>query len=136
MRLVSGVDIIGRGWRFPIKVNAKGGLDRSEGPDRVRDAIWIILSTSLGERLMRPEFGAGLQDYVFEPNSAVVRAELASSIRRALVQGEPRIELISLRVDPSPEQDSQVLVSLDYKIRDTNELFNMVYPFYLQEGTV
>jgi len=133
---VSGVDIIGRGWRFPIKVNAKGGLDWSEGPDRIRDAIWIILSTSLGERLMRPEFGAGLQDYVFEPNSAVVRAELASSIRRALVQGEPRIELISLRVDPSPEQDSQVLVSLDYKIRDTNELFNMVYPFYLQEGTV
>ncbi len=133
---MSGVDIIGRGWRFPIKVNAKGGLDWSEGPDRIRDAIWIILSTSLGERLMRPEFGAGLQDYVFEPNSAVVRAELASSIRRALVQGEPRIELISLRVDPSPEQDSQVLVSLDYKIRDTNELFNMVYPFYLQEGTV
>lgn len=133
---MTGGDIIGQGWRFPIKVNAKGGLDWSAGPDRVRDAIWIILSTSLGERLMRPDFGAGLKDYVFEPNSAVLRAELATTIRRALVQGEPRIELVSLRVDPSPEQDSQVLVSLDYKIRDTNELYNMVYPFYLQEGIV
>jgi uncharacterized protein len=133
---MNGADIIGRGWRFPIKVNAKGGLDWSEGPDRIRDAIWIVVSTSLGERLMRPEFGAGLKDYVFEPNSDIVRAELASAVRRALIQWEPRIDLVSLRVDPSPDQDSQVLISLDYQIRDTNELFNMVFPFYLQEGSL
>ena len=59
---MNGADIIGQGWRFPIRVNAKGGLDWSSGPDRIQDAIWIILSTSLGERLMRPEFGAGIQD--------------------------------------------------------------------------
>jgi len=133
---VDGADIIGRGWRFPIKVNPKGGLDWSEGPDRIRDAIWIIVSTSLGERLMRPEFGAGLKDYVFESNSEVVRAELASVIRRALVEWEPRIELVGLRVDASPDQDSQVLVSIDYQIRDTNELFNMVYPLFLTEGAL
>src|SRR5215470_1918530 len=133
---MSGTDIIGQGWKFPIKVNAKGGLDWSEGADRIRDSIWLILSTSLGERVMRPEFGAGLKDYVFESNSDVVRAELASAIRKALVTWEPRIELVALSVNPSPDQDSQVLIALDYQIRDTNELYNMVYPFYLQEGSL
>jgi phage baseplate assembly protein W len=133
---MNGSDIIGQGWRFPIKVNSSGGLDWSSGPDRVRDAIWIVLSTSLGERLMRPEFGAGLKDYVFEPNSPAIRAELASVIRGALVQWEPRIDIVDVTVQGSNDQDSQVLVSIDYQIRDTNELFNMVYPFYLQEGSV
>jgi uncharacterized protein len=133
---MSGTEIIGQGWKFPIKVNAKGGLDWSQGPDRIRDSIWLILSTSLGERVMRPEFGAGLKDDVFESNSDVVRAEIASAVRKALITWEPRIELVTLRVNPSPDQDSQVLISLDYQIRDTNELYNMVYPFYLQEGSL
>ena len=67
-------DLIGQGWKFPIKINAKGGLDYSSGADRIQDAIWIVLSTSLGERKMRPDFGAGVNDYVFQPNSAVVQA--------------------------------------------------------------
>lgn len=135
---MNGAGIIGQGWSFPIKINAKGGLDWSSGPDRIRTAIWIIISTSLGERLMRPQFGAGIKDYVFEPNSELVRAQLQSAIRKALVQWEPRIDLVAVRVDPSPDptQDSLVLVSIDYQIRDTNELYNMVYPFFLQEGSV
>src|SRR5262249_40955150 len=98
---MNGTDIIGQGWRFPIQVNASGGLDWSSGPDRIRDAIWIVLSTSLGERLMRPEFGAGLKDYVFEPNSPALRSELASVIRSALVQWEPRIDIIDVSVEAS-----------------------------------
>jgi phage baseplate assembly protein W len=133
---MNGTDIIGRGWKFPIKVNAKGGLDWSAGADRVRDAIWIIVSTSLGERVMRPRFGAGLKDFVFQPNSDVLRAELATTVRKALTAWEPRIELIAVRVDASPNEESLVLISVDYQIRDTNELYNMVYPFYLQEGTL
>ncbi|HKE25414.1 MAG TPA: GPW/gp25 family protein [Bryobacteraceae bacterium] len=133
---MNGADIIGQGWRFPIKVNAKGGLDWSSGPDRIRDAIWIILSTSLGERLMRPTFGAGIKDYVFEPNSEMVRAQLETAIQHALTTWEPRIDVVSVQASASPDQDSLVLVSIDYQIRDTNELFNMVYPLFLQEGTV
>ncbi|SRR6266851_395219 len=133
---MNGTDIIGRGWKFPIKVNAKGRLDWSEGADRIRDAIWIVVSTSLGERVMRPLFGAGLKDFVFQPNSDVVRAELATAIRKALTAWEPRIELIAVRAETSPNEESLVLISLDYQIRDTNELYNMVYPFYLQEGTL
>ncbi len=130
---MSDVDLIGKGWKFPIKVNAKGGLSYSDGPDRIRDAIWIILSTSWSERLVRPDFGAGAYEYVFQPNSDVVRTQLAAAVREALLKWEPRIELLNVSVREGL-QPSQVLASIDYRIRSTNELFNLVYPLYLQEG--
>lgn len=133
---MNGSDIIGQGWSFPIKINAKGGLDWSNGQDRIQAAIWIILSTTPGERLMLPGFGADIKDYVFESNSELVCAQLQSGIQRALTQWEPRIQVVSVQATPSTEQDSLILVSIDYQIRDTNELFNMVYPFFLTEGTL
>jgi phage baseplate assembly protein W len=136
MRLVNGTDIIGQGWSLRIKVNAKGGLDWSNGPDRIQAAIWIILSTTPGERLMLPSFGAGIKDYVFESNSELICAQLQNGIQKALTQWEPRIQVVSVQATPSPEQESLVLISIDYQILDTNELFNMVYPFFLTEGTL
>ena len=133
---MNGGDIIGQGWSFPIKVNAKGGLDWSSGPDRIQASIWMILSTSPGERLMLPTFGAGIKDYVFESNSEVVCARLQTAIRKALTQWEPRIDHVSVQATPSPDQASLVLVNITYQIRDTNELYNMVYPFFLTEGTL
>ena len=127
-------DFTGKGWRFPLKVNAKGGLSWSEGPERIQDAVWIIIKTALGERVMRPRFGAGVDDFVFQPNSPAIRTALASSIKSALLEWEPRIELEAVRVDPVPGEPSQVLASIEYRIRTTNELFNVVYPFYLEEG--
>jgi uncharacterized protein len=128
------VDLVGTGWSFPVKVNARGGLSWTTGVRRIEDSIWIIVSTSLGERIMRPNFGAGAHDFVFQPNSALMRTNLAAAIRDALVHWEPRIELVSVRVDPSPDLESQVLASIEYRVRTTNELFNLVYPLYLQEG--
>ena len=129
-----GNDFIGKGWRFPITVNAKGGIDWSEGPDRISDAIWIIIKTSLGERVMRPTFGAGVNDFVFQSNSSLIRTQLVASIKQALLKWEPRINLKQVIANPVTGEPSQVLVSIEYAIRDTNELFNVVYPFYLQEG--
>lgn len=125
---------IGRGWRFPIKVNARGAIDWSDGPDRLRDAIWIVVKTAMGERIMRPEFGSGVDGFVFQPNSAATRAALSQAVRQALVTWEPRIDLDSVRVDEVPGEASQVMVAIDYRIRSTNELFNLVLPFYLEEG--
>ena len=126
-------DLIGTGWKFPIKVNATGGLSYSRGPERIQDAIWIVLSTSLGERVMRPQFGAGVDDFVFDPNSSVVRMQLAAAVREALVKWEPRIEVTGVSADEGSER-SLVLISIDYRLRSTNEVFNLVYPLYLQEG--
>ena len=133
---MNGSNIIGQGWSFPIKVNAKGGLDWSTGPDRIQAAIWIILSTSPGERLMLPTFGAGIKDYVFESNSQVVCGRLQSEVQKALTQWEPRIQVVTVQATPSTEQDSLVLISITYQISNTNDLYNMVYPFFLTEGTL
>lgn len=127
-------DLIGTGWAFPVKLNSKGGLGWSSGPDRVQDAIWIIVDTSANERLMRPDFGAGASDFVFESNSALKRADLASRIKEALIKWEPRIELTGVTVEEEAGIPSGVRVSIDYKLRATNELFNLVFPLYLQEG--
>lgn len=133
---MNGSGIIGQGWSFPMKINANGGLDWSSGPDRIKAAIWIILSTSLGERLMLPDFGAGIRDYVFESNSALIRAKLESAVTKSLTQWEPRIQVVSVQATQSPIQESQILVNISYQIRDTNELYNIVYPFFLQEGAL
>lgn len=127
-------EFIGKGWRFPIKINAKGGIDWSEGPGRISDAIWIIVKTALGERVMRPTFGAGVNDYVFQSNSFVTRTKLVTAIKSALVQWEPRIELGQVQAQPVANEPSQVLISIEYRLRTTNEQFNVVYPFYLEEG--
>jgi uncharacterized protein len=126
-------DIIGQGWKFPSKVNSSGRLDWSSGPDRIRDAIWIVLATSPGERVMRPTFGAGIQDYVFQPNSAATRARLASAVSAALTMWEPRIDIGNIDVSVGDEPNL-VNISIDYTIRTTNELFNLVFPLFLQEG--
>jgi Bacteriophage baseplate protein W len=130
---MSATDIIGVGWKFPIRVNAKGGLSYSSGPDRIQDAIWIVLATSLGERVMREDFGAGVNDYVFQSNSDVVRTQLATAVSAALTRWEPRIKPVSIAVQQGSEP-SQVLIVVDYQIRSTNERSNLVYPLYLQEG--
>jgi Bacteriophage baseplate protein W len=148
-------DFIGRGWRFPIKINARGLLEWSDGPRRIEDAIWIIIKTALGERLMRPTFGAGVDDFVFQANSEINRVQLATVIKSALLQWEPRIDLDDVRVesgwqatdsrledldsaqamkDRSTALDSQVNVTIEYRLRTTNEIFNVVFPFYLEEG--
>jgi uncharacterized protein len=127
-------DFIGKGWRFPIRVNARGGINWSEGPERISDAIWIIIKTALGERVMRPTFGAGVNDFVFQSNDSVVRSEVVTAIKSALLRWEPRIDLEQVQAQPVTAEPSQVLVSIAYRLRTTNELFNVVYPFYLEEG--
>jgi phage baseplate assembly protein W len=151
---MSSQDFIGRGWRFPIKVNARGRLEWSDGPARIQDSIWLIIKTALGERIMRPKFGAGVDDFVFQSNSLINRSALATAIKSALLEWEPRIDLDEVRVNSvselrgsqldtearelvgsqSVDLDSQVLVTIQYRIRTTNELFNVVFPFYLEEG--
>ncbi|HWA72766.1 MAG TPA: GPW/gp25 family protein [Polyangiaceae bacterium] len=127
-------DFIGKGWAFPPRISARGGIAWSEGPPRIQDAIWIICNTSLGERVMRPNFGGSARDFVFSPNSELHRTSLEDAIRQALLRWEPRIELDGVSVDPDPNEDSAVVVKIDYRLRETNELFNMVFPLYVQEG--
>jgi phage baseplate assembly protein W len=124
---------LGVGWAFPPKP-VQGGVGFARYEDDIEQAIQIILLTSRGERVMLPEFGAGLRDFVFEPNSDATRARIEESVRRALVDWEPRIDLERVEVTPSEDAESIVLIHVDYVVRATNNFYNRVFPFYLLEG--
>ena len=127
-------DFLGTGWQFPIRVNARGGLSYAEGAELIEQSIWLILSTSPGRRVMRPEFGCGIHDYVFASNTANLRATIAAEVERALTRFEPRIDVLAVRARTSADSDSTLLVHIDYRIRANNAFHNLVYPFFINEG--
>ena len=135
---------LGKGVSFPLRP-AQAGADETAartGPleiaayeESVRQAIWIILGTAKGERVMRPDFGCGIYDLVFEVNSASTAARVAQEIRDALLFHEPRIDVLEIDVQPGGNGEA-LLISIDYQVRATNNAFNMVYPFYLERSPV
>jgi phage baseplate assembly protein W len=127
-------DFLGRGWRFPVAVDAGGGIALSEYEDDVREAIPLILETSRGERPMRPEFGAGVHESVFATLNATSLGSIQAEVRRALVVWEPRIEVLEVAVRAAPGEVGTLLVDVDYRVRATNNRFNLVFPFYLEQS--
>jgi uncharacterized protein len=125
---------LGQGWRFPIRVDATGALQWSAAEDSIREAIWIILSTPRRSRVMRPEFGCGIHDFLFAPNNAATRALISSEVRAALVRFEPRIDLLSVSVEPQIDAQNTLMISIDYRTRANNAAHNVVYPFFINEG--
>src|SRR6185436_578592 len=123
---------LGVGWPVPLEVEA-GALKPARYEESVRQSIWIVLGTAKGERVMRPDFGCGIYDLVFEPNSASTAASVAQEVRHALLMFEPRVDVLDIRV--TAEGDGEVmLINIDYQVRATNNVFNLVYPFYLERS--
>lgn len=140
-------DFLGRGWSFPVKPSASGRLTYVADEEKVRQSIQIILSTAPGERPMLPDFGCGLHELVFEANSAQLRSAVQVYVREALRRWEPRIEVVDVRVVAAPwertfegervalpDWRNYMLILIDYRTRNSNTLYNLVYPFYLSEG--
>jgi uncharacterized protein len=126
-------EFLGQGWAFPVTLDGRGGVAAVGLEDAVRQAVWIVLSTAPGERVMRPDFGAGLADLVFAPNTPATHGLVASAVRDALVDWEPRIDVLDVAVTADPAQPTRLLVEVDYAVRAINSRFNLVYPFYLQQ---
>jgi phage baseplate assembly protein W len=100
--------------------------------ESIRESIWIILGTAPGERVMRPDFGCGIHDLVFAVNGAETVGRVTNLVRQALIQWEPRIDVLNLAVSPGASQPNLLLIQIDYRVRATNSRFNLVYPFYLE----
>src|ERR1700712_1579433 len=90
-------DFLGTGWSFPVEFEACSART-AQYEESIRQSIWIILGTSRGERVMRPQFGCGIHDYVFGTSSPQTIGLVASEVRQALVTWEPRIEVEEIRV--------------------------------------
>ena len=122
---------LGQGWRFPLGVDGRGGLGLSRYENDIEEAIKIILGTAQGERVMRPEFGSSIHEFVFAPNNATTAGLLAFHVNEALARWEPRIDVTEVNVQPDYLEPSRVLIDIDYVVKSTNDEVNMVYPFYL-----
>ncbi|TCO17186.1 hypothetical protein EV652_11814 [Kribbella steppae] len=124
---------LGVGWAFPPSAGPNGDVSVAAYEEDVRQAIRIILGTSPGERVMRPTFGAGLRDLVFEPLSTTTMALARHRVEVALATWEPRIDVREVVVRAA-RQDSRMDIEVSYLVRSTNTFYNLVYPFYLLEG--
>lgn len=123
---------LGVGTGFPVQLNASThGVARAEYEESVRQSILIILGTAKGERVMRPEFGCGVHDLVFENTGSAAVERVRQAVHQALTRLEPRIDVVDL--DVSRGDEPNVLeIHIAYEVRATNNAFNLVYPFYLQ----
>jgi phage baseplate assembly protein W len=101
------------------------------GEDAVRQSIWTILSTAPGERVMRPDFGCGIHDLVFDVLDAGTASALARAVRDALARWEPRIAVLDVYAVPDRDEPNLLLVEVNYEVRSSNSRTNLVYPFYL-----
>jgi len=123
---------LGVGWKFPPALDQGGQVAIAQYEQAVAQAIWIILGTAPGERIMRPDFGCGIHTLVFAPNNAGTAGRTTNLVREALVRWEPRIDLLAVEASADADDPTLLLVELAYRVRSTNNRFNLVYPFYLE----
>lgn len=122
-------------------VDSAGKIAIAKYEEDIRQAIMIIMGTSKGERVMRPDFGCGIHDMVFNTINTSTLSLVELTVREALTLYEPRIEIVNIKVTPSntsnPAEETvgKLVISVTYTVRATNNQFNLVYPFYLTEGT-
>ena len=125
---------LGRGFRFPLEPDATGRLGYVEGAENIAQSLEILLRTRLRERRMLPAFGSETHDLVFAPMSPSNLRRLEETVERAIVEWEPRVEVLDLEARQDDDEETRVEVAISYRIRRTNTRVNLVFPFYLEEG--
>lgn len=122
---------LGIGWKFPVSLD-NGRVDMAAYEESIRESIWIVLATARGERKMRPDFGCGIHDLVFAVHGGEASGRVASEVRQALILWEPRIDLLDVSVRTDEAEPARLLIQIEYRVRATNNRFNLVYPFYVE----
>jgi uncharacterized protein len=122
---MDGGQLYGRSMSFPPRVGSDGRIVWSEGETNIRESIEVILQTSATERLNLPTFGAGLQRYLFEPNTAATQAQIADQITKALQVWEPRITVSEVDVVQDPSDLQSAIASISYKLVSTQVTANV-----------
>ena len=124
-------EILGSGLAFPLQVDRRGALALAHDETDVDQAIHLILATAPGERPMRPEFGCGVHDFVFETIDAGTVAQMETEIRDALDRWEPRVEVVDVTFDLDGAGRGELAIEIAYRVRATNHMRNLVHPFYV-----
>ena len=126
-------DFLGKGIGFPFTADG-GDLAMAAHHESIQQSIWLILSTARGERIMRPDFGCRIHDYLFSVNNAGTIGKIEAAVREALLRWEPRIVVLEVNVSSVPDNMTALLIDIEYRVKKTNSVFNLVHPFYLDGG--
>ena len=122
---------LGKGIKFPIEANARGGFASSRHEEKISESMKIILGTAKGERIMRPNFGCDIHNFSFSVVNTSTLTLIKSAIEEALILWEPRIEVREIDASTERLADGLLMISVAYMVRQTNTEFNLVYPFYI-----
>ena len=123
---------LGQGLSFPPRVGPDGRLAWSSGEDNMRESIRVILMTEFGERVMRENFGCGLRQYLFEPNTVTTRQRIQNSISQALAQWEPRVAVDAVAVDPDDADPRRVNINVQFRLVATQGPVSLGFTLQLQ----
>ena len=128
-------DFLGRGWKFPPQVDETTGRIRTVGYEEdIAEAIRIILFTRKGERAMRPEFGSTIYEYLFSTMDFTTIKRMERELLEAIIRWEPRVIEPEVRVDTERLDEGLIRVEVRYVARTTNNPYNLVFPYYINEG--
>lgn len=125
-------ELLGKGFKYLVEINERGGVSLLSSEEKIKESIMIILGTAKGERVMRPSFGCDIHDLVFSIINATTLTQIKSAVLDALVYWEPRIEVLEVNTSDEKSGDGILLIQVEYKVRQTNSIFNLVYPYYLE----
>jgi phage baseplate assembly protein W len=132
MTAATGRGFLGRGWAFPVRLDQDQHVLLTAGGDQaICQSIWMILGTARGERVMRPDFGCDIHDFVFDVSDAGTAQTICGAVREALTRWEPRIDVLDVSTVPDTTEPNRLLIEINYQVRASNSRFNLVYPFYL-----
>jgi hypothetical protein len=127
---------LGRGWSFPPTFDRNvPGVEMLEEEKDIASSLEILLGTLQGERVMLPRYGCNLDELLFENLDTRMKTLMADKVESAILYHEPRVELEKVFLDDSAKLEGVVLISINYRVKTTNSRFNLVFPYYMQEGT-
>ncbi len=124
---------LGSGLKFPFAIDDQHKVAMVSSEDDIKEAIKIILKTSPGERVMRPDFGCGINNYTFSIMNSANIVQIQNEIERALTLYEPRIVVENVEAAVQESSDGVLHISIEYIVKSSNARHNLVYPFYLRE---
>ncbi len=126
---------LGRGWAFPVGFTKAFGAEMVLDDEDIRQSLRILFATSPGERMRRFDYGCPARQWVFSDITLSEKTMIADAIAQAVLYHEPRIEVLSVKADFHEPEEGTLWIELEYRVRQTNSRSNMVFPFYLREGT-
>ena len=128
-------DFLGTGLKFPVGINkVTGRFKMSSDDEDIKESIYIILMTRKGERLLMPNFGSNINDFVFEVVNETNLTLMENSIKNSIKTYEKRIRNLNVEISQDSQDSGRLIINISYIISNINMPGNIVFPFYIQEG--